>query len=371
MSGILIGPAAISDGKGGFVIDQIEVAAPGPGEIRVQITAAGICHTDHASLRWPGPLVIGHEGAGHVEALGEGVEDLRVGQPVLLNWAIPCGHCPQCGRGDQALCDRTHETDPARYGTSRPHRGATRWRGEPVERSFHLGTFSQFTTVRAEAVTPLPPGLAPEQACILGCAVMTGIGSAINIASVQPGDSVAVIGCGGVGLNVVQGARLAGAARIVAIDRREEGLERARALGATDTILAGGEDSDSSRVVEAVRALTDGQGVDHAFEATGIAALAFLPLRLARNGGNALQVSGVHGDAMVSLTDFFWNKRYMTPLYGGCVPSRDFPRLFDWVAAGEIELGSLISHEYALADLGQGIDDMLAGRIAKGVVRIG
>ena len=369
--GVVFGRAAIADGEGSFVIDEVEVSAPQGGEVRIRMTAAGVCHTDHASLRWPGPLVIGHEGAGYVDAVGADVQGLAPGQPVLLNWAIPCGHCPQCGRGDQALCDRTHETDPDRYGTSRPHAGATRWRGRPVERAFHLGTFSEYATVRAEAVTALPPELPPEQACVLGCAVMTGIGSAVNVAAVQPGETVAVVGCGGVGLNVIQGARLAGAGRIIAIDRRSDGLERARAMGATDVVLAAEDDAECDRIVAAVHALTQRHGVDHAFEATGVAALAFLPLRLARNGGNALQVSGAHGDVTVAMPRFFWNKRYMTPLYGGCVPARDFPRLFSWVARGEIQLASLISREYPLDALPDAIDDMLAGRVAKGVIRIG
>lgn len=367
MTDVTTGLAAVTDCEGGFRIEQVEVDPPGRGEVRVRMKAAGVCHTDHASLGWPGPLVMGHEGAGVVELVGKGVTNIAPGDSVLLNWAIPCGECPQCGRGAQALCDRTHETDPSRYGTSRAHAGATRLNGEGIERSFHLGTFAEVAIVRSEAATKLPPDLPPEQACILGCAVMTGIGSAINIAAVQPGDSVAVIGCGGVGLNVIQGARLASAGMIIAIDQRQESLERARSFGATETLLAGPEED----LAEAVLALTDRHGVDHAFEATGVARLAFLPLRLARNGGNVLQVSGAHGEVAGELPRFFWNKRYMTPLYGGCVPDRDFPRLFDWARSGEIALGSLISREYRLEDLGQALDDMLSGRSAKGVLRIG
>lgn len=364
------GLAALSYGWGGFVIDEIEVAPPGPGEIRVRIAAAGLCHTDHASLDWPGPLVLGHEGAGYVETVGEGIDHLTPGQPVLLNWAIPCGTCSQCAHGAAALCDRTHETDPPRHGTSRAHTGATRWRGAPVKRSFHLGTFSQYSLVRAEAVTPLPEDLPPELACILGCAVMTGVGSVFNVAELKPGETAAVIGCGGVGLNVIQGARLAGAGRIIAIDRRPEALERARSFGATDIVVAEESDKDHTRLTASVRGLTDGRGVDHAFEATGVAGLAFLPLKLARNGGNALQVSGVHGEVTVAMPDFFWNKRYMTPLYGACVPDRDFPRLFRWVADAQLQLASLITREYPLADLGNAMEDMLAGRTAKSVIRI-
>jgi S-(hydroxymethyl)glutathione dehydrogenase/alcohol dehydrogenase len=364
---VAIGPAVIADGEGRFVVDTIEVDPPGPGEVRVTIAAAGVCHTDHASLHWPGPLVMGHEGAGHVEAIGEGVQGLVVGQPVLLNWAIPCGDCFQCARGADPLCERTHELDVPRLGNSRAHAGGTRWRGQPVERSFHLGTFARHALVRAEAVTPLPPNLPLELACILGCAVMTGVGSAINIANVLPGDSVAVLGCGGVGLNAIQGARIAGACTIIAIDRVPARLELATRLGATH-VLSADDDPDPVRLLAEVRELTDGRGVDHAFEATGQAALAFLPLQLARNGGNALQVSGAHGQATLELTGLFWNKRYMAPLYGGCVPSRDFPRLYDWHAQGLLELAPLVSHRYRLEALDRAFADMLDGRSTKSVL---
>lgn len=367
---VLAARAAIADGAGGFVIDSIEVDPPAAGEVRVAIVAAGVCHTDHASLRWPGPLVMGHEGAGIVESVGIGVQGLEPGQPVLLNWAIPCGDCFQCTHGMPSLCERTHGPHAAQSANSGAHADNTRWRGRAIERSFHLGTFSDFTLVRAAAVTPLPAALAPDPACILGCAVMTGVGSVLNIAQVAAGDSVAVLGCGGVGLNVVQGARLAGATTIIAIDLVGERLQRARELGATHLLQPGQDDEDHAALIGGVRALTEGRGVDHAFDATGVAALAFLPLRLARNGGNALQVSGAHGAGRVELTDFFWNKRYLAPLYGGCVPQRDFPRLFDWVEAGQLELASLVSHRYPLQALGDAFADMLCGRSAKGVLQI-
>jgi S-(hydroxymethyl)glutathione dehydrogenase/alcohol dehydrogenase len=368
--GVISGPALIADGDGGFALETIEVEPPGPGEVRVAIAAAGVCHTDHASLRWPGPLVMGHEGAGHVEQIGVGVQGLQTGQPVLLNWAIPCGHCFQCVQGADTLCERTHELDVPRLGHSRAHAGATRWQGRSIERSFHLGTFAHHTVVRAEAVTPLPANLPVESACILGCAVMTGVGSAVNVAAIAPGATVAVLGCGGVGLNVIQGARIAGAKVIIAIDRVQARLDRAHELGATHALLASDDDLQHAQLIAAVRALSNGRGVDHAFEATGVPALALLPLQLARNGGDALQVSGAHGPATLELPQLFWNKRYMAPLYGGCVPARDFPRLFDWVADGRLELASLISHHYPLDALDQAFDDMLSGRSSKGVLRI-
>ena len=274
-----LGLAAIGDGAGGLAIEQIEVRAPAAGEVRVRLSAAGICHTDQASLSWPGPLVLGHEGAGVVDALGAGVAHLHAGQPVLLNWAIPCGHCPQCRRGRGALCERTQGVD-ASLGSSRAGAGHTRWRGQDVQRSFNLGTFAEYTLVRAEALTPLPQTLPMRCACILGCGVMTGVGAVINIAAVQPGDSVAVVGC----------------------------------------------------------------------------------------GGNAVQLSGAHGPVTVDMPQFWWDKKYLVPLYGGCLPERDFPRLIDWAASGQLRLASMVTHTYCLAQLQQALDDMLAGRSAKGVI---
>ena len=359
--------AAIGNGAGSFVIDTLDVRAPQAGEVRVRLRAAGICHTDHTSLNWPGPLVLGHEGAGVIEALGEGVRHLMLGQPVLLNWAIPCGRCPQCARGCGSLCERTHGVDPA-LGSSRAAPGHTLWRGQAVERAFNLGTFAEFTLVRAEALTPLPQGLPMRCACILGCGVMTGVGAVINIAAVQAGDTVAVVGCGGVGLSAIQGARLAAAGTIIAIDRRDTALQRARALGATHAIRSADDDAQHEQLAAAVRALTGGRGADHAFEATGLAALAFLPLKLCRHGGNAVQLSGAHGPVSVEMPQFWWDKKYLVPLYGGCQPGRDFPRLVDWAERGELELDSMVTHTYRLPQLGLALHDMLVGRSAKGVV---
>lgn len=367
MSGSLHGLAVIGDGAGGFTIDEIVVRAPRAGEVRVRLRAAGLCHTDHASLSWPGPLVLGHEGAGVVESVGDGVSGLQPGQPVLLNWAIPCGRCPPCAGGRGSLCERTLGVD-ATLGSSAPAPGHTLWRGRAIERSFKLGTFAELTLVRAEALTRLPERLPMRCACILGCGVMTGVGAVINVAQVQAGQSVAVVGCGGVGLSAIQGARLAGAARIIAIDRRESALQRARALGATHMVRVPDDDPRHEQLAAEVRGLTDGRGVDHAFEATGVAALAFLPLKLCRHGGNAVQLSGAHGPVTVEMPQFWWDKRYLVPLYGGCQPERDFPRLFDWAASGVLALDSMVTHTYPLAQLGAALDDMLAGRSAKGVI---
>jgi S-(hydroxymethyl)glutathione dehydrogenase/alcohol dehydrogenase len=199
---------------------------------------------------------------------------------------------------------------------------------------------------------------------------MTGVGSVINSARVQPGDSVAVLGCGGVGLSVIQGARIAGAARIVAVDRRADSLARAMAFGATDAVQVGDDDADLQQAAAEVHRLTGGRGVDHAFEATGVDRLVFAPLRFVRHGGTALQVSGAHGQATVDVLDFWWDKRYLVPLYGGCQPARDFPRLARWALEGRLDLQGMVTRRYPLDDLPAAMDDLLAGRNIKGVIEL-
>ena len=357
--------AAISDGNGEFVIENTKVRAPVGSEVRVRMAAAGMCHTDHQSLGWEGPLVLGHEGAGWVESIGPKVKGLHIGQPVLLNWAIPCGHCTPCQHSQGHLCDRTQGLSLESPSVDSPH---TVWNKQHIRRSFNLGTFSEYTLVHAEALTPLPSHLSMTEACILGCAVMTGIGSVINSANVQPGDSLVVLGCGGVGLSVVQGARVAGAKTIIALDKRAESLERASHMGATHTWQIADDDHNFVNTVNRVRALTNERGADHAFEATGRHNLAFAPLKFIRHGGNALQLSGAHGEVSASMLDFWWDKRYLTPLYGACHPSRDFPKLLRWIEEGQLDVASMVTRHYSLSQLQDAMNDMLAGNNIKGVI---
>lgn len=240
-----------------------------------------------------------------------------------------------------------------------------------MDRSFNLGTLSSLALVRSAAVTRLPASVPFASACIVGCGVMTGFGSAVNVARVAAGSTVVVVGCGGVGLNVIQGARVCGAGKILAIDVRESGLAQARRFGATETIRAPAlaADPEFDGLAAAVRERNGGRGADYAFEATAVPSLAFAPLRLIRDGGMALQVSGINDPVSVPMPWFMWNKTYVTPLYGGCVPGRDFPRIFELYGRGELLLDELVTREYALDDLAGAMEDMLEGRNAKGVVR--
>jgi Zn-dependent alcohol dehydrogenase len=363
--------AAIANGSGGFAVEEIEVSPPQPLEVLVQIHAAGICHTDHASLWWKRPLVMGHEGAGIVKAVGAGVTRFSPGDRVLLNWAIPCGTCFQCRDQSPSLCEWSKPAHVLAPSCAHAHRQGTTLRGVPIDRSFNLGTLSGLTLVRQEALSPLPDFVPFTSACIVGCGVMTGFGSVMNSAKVKQGSSVAVLGVGGVGLNVIQGARIAGASKIIAIARKSARLETARRFGATHTIQVGRDDPKLERVAEEVRSLTNGRGADYAFEATAIPELAFAPLRLIRDGGVALQLSGIHDPVSVDMQAFMWNKTYLAPLYGNCNPEIDFPRIFELYRKGDLKLDELVTATYSIQQLPAALQEMLDGRSSKAVVLFG
>lgn len=356
--------AAITNGKGEFSIESISVGPPNDDEVLVKLKAAGICHTDWDSLNWldrftwSSHMVLGHEGAGVIESIGTNVNHVKIGDPVLLNWAIPCKNCFQCKQGNFAICESDRH----------PNRDATTFNNLPIERSFNIGTLSTHTVVKKEAVTKIDVDLDFAPAAIIGCGVMTGFGSVVKAASVKSGSSVVVIGCGGVGLNVIQGARIAGASKIIAIDLQTKRLEMATQFGATHCIQSSKEDKDLMKAYERIKMLTDDRGADYAFECTGIPALGASPLRMIRNAGTAIQVSGIEEDLMIDMELFEWDKIYMNPLYGMCDPVKDFPQLFKLYQEGELLLDELVSQTYSLDELGNAFEDMLAGKNAKGVI---
>lgn len=362
--------ALISNGRGQFELRSIEVGEPGPREVRIRLKAAGICHTDWDSIQnWNKTFVVGHEGAGVVDAVGSEVAGIQPGDRVLLNWAIPCGHCFQCLEGNTHICEN-HSPVCSGSLCGHAHKEASLLDGQPVERSFHLGTMAEYTVVRQEAVTRLADHVPFGVGAILACGVMTGWGSAVNAAKVQAGATACVIGCGGVGLNVIQGAVLSGAAKVIAIDISEERLQQARAFGATHTLQVHGDDKELNQVAAEVKALTDGRGADYAFECTAVPALGSAPLKLIRSAGVAVQASGIEQRIDFDCELFEWDKIYINPLYGQCNPSRDFPRLYDLYGSGKIKLDELITKTYTLETIADGFADMLAGRLAKGVIVI-
>ena len=365
---ILQAKAAVSDRKGSFTIEPIEVDAPHAGEVRIEMKASGICHTDYDSLGWGYHHVLGHEGAGIVESVGDGVTHVKAGDRVLLNWAIPCRSCYQCQTGHQNICERNSPVTGSNPDDGAAHAGSTRWKGGGLKRSFNIGTLSTHTLVKQEAVIPIHVEIPFESACILGCGVMTGYGSVVNAAKLTAGSSAVILGTGGVGLNVIQGARISGAARIIAVDVNPQRLEMAKQFGATHLILADRSDVGLAEAAKQVHALCGGRGADYAFECTGVPALGAAPLAMIRNAGTAVQVSGIEQSIEIDMNLFEWDKIYLNPLYGMAMPEHDFPKLLELYSRGALMLDELVTRSYALEDLQQAIDDMMAGRNAKGVV---
>lgn len=362
--------ALVSDGCGNFEIKNIEVGDPGPDEVRVSMKSAGICHTDWDSIQnWNKTFIVGHEGAGVVDAVGTDVHSIAPGDRVLLNWAIPCGTCFQCLDGNPHICE-VNSPVCASDLRGHAHPEATLLAGKPIERSFHLGTMSEYAVVKQAAVTKLMADVPFNVAAIAACGVMTGWGSVVNAANVKAGATVCVIGCGGVGLNVVQAAQLSGAAKVIAIDISEHRLEQAKKFGATHTVRADQQDTDFEAVANRVRDINKGRLADYAFECTAVPALGSAPLKLVRSAGTAVQVSGIEQRIDFDCELFEWDKIYINPLYGQCNPDRDFPRLFDLYSNGTMKLDELITKTYTLETVATGFDDMLNGRLAKGVIVI-
>jgi Zn-dependent alcohol dehydrogenase len=364
--------AAIADGKGRFVIDTIEIQAPQGDEVLVEIKAAGICHTDWDSQSWGKALVMGHEGAGIVTACGPVVSTLSPGDPVMLNWAIPCYQCFQCIEGNQHLCERNSAvTAGNKISGGHATFSSTTYQGQPIERAFSLGTMAEYALVREAACVKIQVPIPFPSAAIVGCGVMTGYGSVVNAAKVKPGTSVVVLGTGGVGLNVIQGARIAGAGKIIAIDVNSERLEMAKTYGATHLLLADKADTGLLQAAQTVKSMTEGRGADYAFECTAIPELGAAPLAMVRNAGMAIQVSGIEQEINIDMNLFEWDKIYINPLYGKCKPQIDFPILQNLYARGVLLLDEMVTRTYPLTNLGQAFADMHAGKNAKGVIVFG
>ena len=349
--------AIVTNGRGEFRLDEVEVADPQRGEVLVEIRASGVCHTDFDSISWNRRQIMGHEGAGVVRQCGEGVTHVRPGDRVLLNWAIPCGNCFQCRNGAENICEEKPTVPDARF----------RCGDQPLNASFNLGTMATHALVPWQAVVPVDVEIPFPSAAILGCGVMTGFGSVVNAAKVQKGSSVAVLGTGGVGLSVIQGAVHACARMIIAVDINPNRLELARNFGATHTIRATREDVGLKKAAREVRALT-GRGADYAFECTAVPELGSAPLVMVRNGGTAVAVSGVEQVVPVDMQLFEWDKRYINPLYGQCRPFVDFPVLLSLYQQKRIKLDEMVTRIYPLEDLALAFEHMKQGINAKGVL---
>ena len=329
-------------------------------DVLVRVRASGLCHTDleviQGTLAYPTPIVLGHEGAGVVEAVGSAVTRVKKGDHVICSWNPHCGHCFYCERGVPILCEPYKRNEPKGKlldGTSRLSRD-----GAPVNHFFTTSTHAELTIVPESGAIAIPKEIAFDRACIIGCGVMTGIGAAVRKARVAPGASVLVIGCGAVGLNVLQGARLAGAATIIAGDVGEVRLARARRFGATH-----GVDVTAEGALDAVRALTGGRGADYVFEAAGHASAFRLAVEAVRPAGEVVWLGKINVDAEVA---FRWGslmgeKRIVRSSYGDAVPQRDFPWLVEQYLEGRLMLDELITRRITLDEINDGFADFAQG----------
>ena len=353
-------------------IEEVSLDAPRAGEVRVRILASGVCHSDlHVrDGEWPrtGPFVIGHEGAGVIEALGPGVDPvatgLSVGQAVALSWYAPCGHCPACRSGREWLCsDSGSSRHRLSDGTTRLHRPD----GSELYPYCGIGTLAEATIVPASAAIPMPPGTPPEVAALIGCCVSTGVGAVRKTARVPAGASVVVIGLGGVGLSAVMGAVLAGAATIVAVDRMPVKLALARELGATATVLAG---PDPAATDAEIRDLTSG-GPDFAFEAIGLPATIEQAIRILPPGGTAVLVGMTPFGARAGFEVFPFvdgSRSILGSNSGFAVASVDFPTYARLFLGGRLPIDRLVERRIGLDDVEGAFDRLRAGDGLRNVV---
>jgi S-(hydroxymethyl)mycothiol dehydrogenase len=341
-------------------VETIVVPDPGPGEAVVKVQACGVCHTDlhyrEGGINDDFPFLLGHEAAGIVESVGAGVTDVVPGDFVVLNWRAVCGRCRACRRGRPQYCFDTHNA----------RRKMTLTDGTELSPALGIGAFAEKTLVAAGQCTKVDPAASPAAAGLLGCGVMAGIGAAINTGGVGRGDTVAVIGCGGVGNAAVVGARLAGAAKIIAVDIDDLKLETARTMGATDTVNA--RDTDP---VEAIRELTSGFGADIVIEAVGRPET-YRQAFYARDLAGTVVLVGVPTPDMqldLPLLDVFGRGGTLkSSWYGDCLPSRDFPMLIDLYLQGRLDLDSFVTETITLDEVEDAFARMHKGDVLRSVV---
>ena len=356
--------AVVARSKGAPVtVENIVVPDPGPGEAVVAVQACGVCHTDlhyrEGGINDEFPFLLGHEAAGVVESVGEGVTEVAPGDFVVLNWRAVCGDCRACKRGRPQYC----------FATFNAEQKMTLEDGTELSPALGIGAFAEKTLVAAGQCTKVDPEADPAAVGLLGCGVMAGIGAAINTGNVGRGDSVAVIGCGGVGIAAVAGARLAGAAKIIAVDLDPRKLEQATALGATHTVDASKDD-----VVERIQELTDTFGADVVIEAVGRPET-WEQAFYARDLAGPVVLVGVPTPDMkvpeLPLIDVFGRGGSLkSSWYGDCLPSRDFPMLVDLYRQGRLDLDAFVTERIGIDDVEAAFDKMHGGDVLRSVVMI-
>jgi len=348
-----------------FSVEEVLLDPPKAGEVKVKIAACGVCHSDlsviNGKLPLPKPMFLGHEGAGVIEELGEGVTGYEVGDHVILSFVPACGDCTPCKRHEPQFCSAGEPNGMMIDGTSRVRLGDAK-----IGVMQFLGCMAEYAVVPAISLVKIDKSVPMEKAALIGCGVMTGVGAALNSAKVTPGSRVAVFGCGGVGLSIIQGARLAGAAQIIAVDLADNKLEMAKKFGATHTVNGG----DGLAVMKC-KELTDGEGPDFTFEAVGIPALMLEANAAARRGGvvcivgvgSLLETMNLNA-LMVSME----GKTVKGSFYGDANVRHDFPMLLDLYQSGKLNLDDMVSNTYSIDEAGQAIDDLKSGKNARGVI---
>ncbi len=347
------------------VIEPVTVDGPKRGEVMVKLGACGVCHSDLSAITGtialPLPLVLGHEGAGVVEEAGEGVSGLMKGDHVIFSFIYMCGRCRFCVSGRPVLClEQGKALTTPLEGTPRVRDA----RGQPLNIFSGCGSMAEYATVSAENLIKIDPKIPLDCAALVGCGVTTGVGAVFNTAKVEPGSSVAVFGCGGVGLSVIQGARIAGAEKIIAIDTLQPKLEMAKRFGATDSILF------TEDPTKALKKMTGG-GPDYAFECVGSGELAAAAYRAIRRGGLAVVVGVAKPSDSTSVRTMtlpFEEKTLTGSYFGSCVPRVDFPRMLSLYMAGKLKLEELITRRYPIDEAPQAFADLQAGKNARGVI---
>lgn len=339
------------------VRDDVETDAPQPGEVKLRMRATGVCHSDLSGINGTAPVglpcVLGHEGAGEVVEVSEGVSNVQVGDHVILAWTPPCGSCRYCLGGQPHLCLTVMLSSRPRFSCG----------GETIGGFAGIGTFSEEITVAHEAVVPIPADVPFHLASLIGCAVMTGVGAAINTARVTPGSSVVVLGCGGVGISIIQGARIAGAAEIVAVDRVDAKLEDAQRFGATHVA----QPDELASVMSAVT----GDGFDFGFEAIGTAATMRTAFDMTRRGGTTCIVGAGPMDQVVELSAFelfFAEKRLTGSYYGSGNVRTDFHKLLRLWRTGRLDLEGMVSRRIPIDEVQDAFGAMERGEVIRTVI---
>ncbi len=357
--------AILTDYQTPLIIEDVQIDSPKAGEVKVKILATGVCHSDYHVMKgewkFPLPVLLGHEASGIVEEVGAGVTGLKPGDRAALSFRPWCGRCRLCIIGKTVLCEGyTGDRFKMHDGTSRVH-----WNGQDLGVLGRMGSFAEYVVMPAEQVVPVPQEIDAESLALIGCAVTTGVGAVLNTAQVQPGSTVAVIGCGGVGLNVVQGAKIAGASRIIAVDLLDNKLDYASAFGATD--LVNGSKGDA---VEQVQELTGG-GVDYAFEVIGNAKTVEQAIKMIRPAGTTVIVGMAPQNQIAGFDPLLFvqkEARLLGSWYGSSRPRLDFQRFINMTIEGKLKVKEMISASYPLSEINEAYDRLGRGEVARSVI---